>query len=217
MSALHDTLCPSLCPSLCPGACRALWTAVLTNALRDLCGCGTGKGADTQNVRAAARAAAEAWVGPWPRRDFRLVCDLAGLEPEAVHDRLRALIALSPDVRAQKMGPLICAVARPNPPGATTGTATGTATGAPRVSALAPAVAPAVAPAMRRARVKEMLDAGVAPSQMPGRFAAAGQAVPIATVYNDLRHLRQSGAIGYMRRPTGPAPPMIEEQEASHG
>ena len=185
-------------------ACRALWAAVLTNVLRDLCGCGTAKGTNTQNTRAAARAAAEAWVGSFPRRDFRLVCDLAGLEPAAVHDRLRALTRLPLEDRQDRLGLLTLAVAGSNPSN-------------PGPGRRGPATGSVLRPAMRRARVKAMLDAGVAPSQMPEHFAAAGQAVPIATVWNDLRHLRQSGEIGSARRANSPQSVMTQDREGCHG
>ena len=37
------------------------------------------------------RELAEAWVGLYPSRDFKIVCSLAGLDYEAVFDQLRAI------------------------------------------------------------------------------------------------------------------------------
>ena len=59
---------------------RNLWATVLLVAIsdaKDSAGCG---------IRECRIA--QDWIGTYPSPDFRLVCQLAGLEPDAVHERL---------------------------------------------------------------------------------------------------------------------------------
>ena len=182
-------------------ACRELWCAVLTNAVRDLCGCGTTRSAQTLKTMAEAREAAEAWVGTWPSRDFRLVCEGAGLEGRAVHDRLRTLIDLSPEDRRQKMGPFVFAIVQSN----TDGPGKGSGRGSDRSSGGGTGRVPRVT--TRREQVKEMFARGISPSQMPSCFAAAGLQVSMSTIWNDIRWLRASG------RPTRPVPPSASRRK----
>lgn len=66
------------------GRLRRLWQAVLARAIEDAAG---RVGAlDDPDERGQCQRAAAAWVG---RRDFGTVCHLAGLDPDAVRDRLR--------------------------------------------------------------------------------------------------------------------------------
>ena len=53
-------------------ACRTLWRRVLLGVVTDLCGAG---------VNRAGLREAERWVGNWISRDFREVCELAGVDP----------------------------------------------------------------------------------------------------------------------------------------
>ncbi|WP_170566230.1 hypothetical protein [Ruegeria atlantica] len=63
-------------------ACRALWQAVLLRLVRDL----------VSNAPNAVREEAERWVGPYPSRAFREVCDRAGLDADHIHRSLRGWI-----------------------------------------------------------------------------------------------------------------------------
>ena len=76
----------------------ALWQNVLLSVVVDLCAQG-GRHKD-------ARITAERWVGNYPSRDFRLVCILAGFEPEAVWPMLRRLAKLPAEERLRKGGVL---------------------------------------------------------------------------------------------------------------
>ena len=60
-----------------------LWCAVLLAIVHDL--------THPMFEHTTERAAAEAWVGFYPSRDFKTVCSLAGLEYEAVFDQLRTI------------------------------------------------------------------------------------------------------------------------------
>lgn len=77
-----------------PMACRDLWRRVLLGVLTDLCGAGV--------TRAGLREA-ERWVGDWMSRDFREVCELAGVDPVRTHAELSALLPLSPKERRAKV------------------------------------------------------------------------------------------------------------------
>ena len=61
-----------------------LWTSVLLCIVHDL--------SEAGNIM--DRAAAERWVGTFPSRDFREVCELAGFDPEAVWSRLHKFCQL---------------------------------------------------------------------------------------------------------------------------
>lgn len=83
-----------------PVACRALWRRVLLGVVTDLCGAG---------VNRAGLREAERWVGNWISRDFRDVCELAGVDARRTHRALSALLPLSPgqrraEVRARRQG-----------------------------------------------------------------------------------------------------------------
>ena len=71
----------------------ALWVAVLAAVVADI----QTKSFATERQRSAAIS----WVGLYPSRDFRMVCSLAGMDPEAVHDRLRRLINRNKERRAR--------------------------------------------------------------------------------------------------------------------
>ncbi len=75
-------------PHIDPLGCRDLWRSVLLTAVRDLC---------SGPAQWRERQAAELWVGAYPRRAFREVCDLAEIDPFRVHRVLRALRALAPE------------------------------------------------------------------------------------------------------------------------
>lgn len=77
-----------------PRACRTLFRRVLLTVVLDLCGTGV--------CRAELREA-ERWVGRWMSRDFREVCDLAGVDPGRTHAELRALLPLAPRERAARI------------------------------------------------------------------------------------------------------------------
>lgn len=71
-------------------ACLTLWRRVLLGVVRDLCGAG---------VERAVLREAEAWVGNSISRNFREVCELAGVDPCRTHAALSAFVALSPKER----------------------------------------------------------------------------------------------------------------------
>ncbi len=73
-----------------PRACATLWRRVLLTVVTDLCGSG---------VNRAGMRAAERWVGDWISRDFREVCELAGVDPGRTHSELGALLRLTPRER----------------------------------------------------------------------------------------------------------------------
>ena len=73
-----------------PRACRTLFHRVLLTVVTDLCGAG---------VDRAGLREAELWVGQWMSRDFREVCELAGVDPGRTHSELSALLPLSPRER----------------------------------------------------------------------------------------------------------------------
>lgn len=63
-----------------------LWQAVLHTLVADMLT--TNKGRETALLREQARA----WLGRYATRDFVLVCHLAGVDPQATHDRLTAAV-----------------------------------------------------------------------------------------------------------------------------
>jgi hypothetical protein len=69
---------------------RALWQAVLLAMAHDLC---------LKGSFSRARDEAEAWLGDYPTRHFKLICFLAGFDDEAVWDRLRQLRMKAPKDR----------------------------------------------------------------------------------------------------------------------
>lgn len=71
-------------------ACRTLWRRVLITAVSDLC---------AEGVRRAGQIEAERWIGSWVSKDFREVCELAGVDPVRTHAELSALLPLSPRER----------------------------------------------------------------------------------------------------------------------
>ena len=68
---------------------RRLWQSVLLNVFRDLCA--KGDSAFAYN----ARMMAQRWVGDFPSRDFKMVCDLCGFEPAATHMRMMEITRMS--------------------------------------------------------------------------------------------------------------------------
>lgn len=74
---------------------RRLWLEVLGAVVRDL--------QSTSLASKSARDDAISWVGTFPSRDFREVCSLACLDPEAVHCRLRRMIDASPEGQAKHL------------------------------------------------------------------------------------------------------------------
>lgn len=79
-----------------PYACRELWRRVLLTVITDLCG-------HSGSVDQGALKAAEHWVGAYPTRDFRLVCELAGVDPGRAHAALRGLLSASPKERSAEI------------------------------------------------------------------------------------------------------------------
>jgi len=64
---------------------QTLWRSVIDQALSDACGVGIRCGV-TESVSSALRRSARAWF--WHKtEDFRDVCDMAGMDPNAVRDR----------------------------------------------------------------------------------------------------------------------------------
>ncbi|MFK7942089.1 MAG: hypothetical protein AB8B85_04115 [Paracoccaceae bacterium] len=68
---------------------RRLWHSVMLNVFRDLCI--TGESAAAHN----ARSMAARWVGTYPTSDFKLVCELCGVDAETTHMRMREIILMS--------------------------------------------------------------------------------------------------------------------------
>lgn len=164
-----------------PRGCHALWAAVLARMIHDLCAPGA-----SRTSAARLRRDAERWVGAYPSREFRMVCECAGLEAEAVHVRLRALIALPVAERRETLsGCLDSQHPRRDAPHDKAGPAL----------TLRP-----LSPRARRDRLARLFRQGVAPADMPAACAAEGHHVTITTVYNDLAHLRAEGRIGFAGR-----------------
>jgi hypothetical protein len=63
-----------------------LWQSVLLAAALDI------KSPNAHLYRERARDLAIAWVGAFPSKDFRMVCALAGLEPDHIHPQFLKLI-----------------------------------------------------------------------------------------------------------------------------
>ena len=62
---------------------QALWAAVVLAVINDLL---------TKSPHGFAdRKRAESWVSSYKTPDFKMVCALAGLDPEAAHDQLLAI------------------------------------------------------------------------------------------------------------------------------
>ena len=88
---------PEVLGRAAPSPERRLWASVLLTQVDDLCA-----------GNPAVRSEAAAWFG---RRDFGEVCHLAGLDPDAVRDRLRgALAATGAMPRGRGWSVPVCAV-----------------------------------------------------------------------------------------------------------
>ena len=59
---------------------HTLWVRVLHRLVQDAFGKG---------CTAAEQSDAVSMIGDWPSRDFREICELAGFDPDYVHDALR--------------------------------------------------------------------------------------------------------------------------------
>ena len=71
-----------------------LWSSVLLLAVTDATssvGCG---------VRESRKA--QSWIGDYPSRDFREICNLAGLDSDAVHDRVHPYIQVTKKEQEEK-------------------------------------------------------------------------------------------------------------------
>ena len=104
-SLMHGTANASVSSLWSPqsphGALR-LWRAVLEEQVHDLSDLTVTYKPNRPPLVIKSRACelAEAWVGDYPSRNFCQVCDLAGLESDAVHAQLRRLLALPEHIRA---------------------------------------------------------------------------------------------------------------------
>ena len=76
---------------------RELWSAVILMATADLCTDGPG----TRGTGPVDRYRAEKWVGNYPNRNFRMVCHMAGVDPEVIHPQLKAVVAMPMHERIQ--------------------------------------------------------------------------------------------------------------------
>lgn len=80
-----------------------LWQAILTEQVHDLfsltCQHHPTRGPIVFKSRACEDA--ETWVGAFPSQNFNEVCMLAGLDPVAVHERLRRILSLPDHERAK--------------------------------------------------------------------------------------------------------------------
>lgn len=65
---------------------RQLWQHVLLATLADL--------RSKSEHRRRDRDFARRWVGHYPSRDFQLVCDLAGLDPDSAHQYFRQVAGI---------------------------------------------------------------------------------------------------------------------------
>jgi hypothetical protein len=81
---------------------QRLWRAVLEEQVHDLFDLQIVRQDVSGPVVVKSRACemSETWVGDYPSRNFCEVCDLAGLESEAVHSKLKRLLALPEHIRA---------------------------------------------------------------------------------------------------------------------
>ena len=77
-----------------PQSERGLWVGVILVLVADLC---------SQRVHSFERDAAEQWIGTWPSRDFKMVSALAGIDPDALHDRLKEIRRMPIDQRASML------------------------------------------------------------------------------------------------------------------
>lgn len=66
------------------GAQVRLWGAVLEAQLKDFL-------VPDKRRKSLAYSKAVAWFGSFPARDFVMVCDFAGFDPEAIHERALAI------------------------------------------------------------------------------------------------------------------------------
>ena len=104
-SLMHGTANASVSslwsPQSSEGAQR-LWRAVLEEQVHDLFDLRIVRQDVSGPVVIKSRACelAEEWVGTFASRNFCEVCDLAGLEGEAVHSKLKRLLALPDHIRA---------------------------------------------------------------------------------------------------------------------
>lgn len=80
-----------------------LWQAVLLNQVRDLFLVRVWKNASKGQVIHKPKDCldAERWVGSYPSQNFKLVCDLAGFDAAAVHERMSRILALPVEIRAK--------------------------------------------------------------------------------------------------------------------
>lgn len=92
MTLIHRHRGPGHAPG---GNCpyRRLGAEIVWRAIADLCSPSTYLAGEREDV--------ERWIGSYPTKDFRIVCDLAGLEAEAAWSRLRALADLPVKERAR--------------------------------------------------------------------------------------------------------------------
>ena len=66
---------------------RNLWATVLQVAINDA--------TDQKGCTHREHVEARRWIGQFPSRNFRTVCFLAGLDPDATHGRLKRALDLT--------------------------------------------------------------------------------------------------------------------------
>ena len=193
-------------------SCRMLWSAVLISVLRDLCAGG---------YRSRERRDAERWVGDFPTKDFKTVCQLADLDPSQVHEWLSGLIPLSIDERrnnaAARLGckptqignALMVRQQRVVDTDPQTDIASHAGQG-PETSS-----ATVISLTQRRDKGAGMIEGGMSPTGMPDALADEGIRVPMNTVWNDLPHLRKKGRIDCTRPPAS-TPPSNQTPPSAH-
>lgn len=69
------------------GPCALLWQTVLVSIVKDVLA------VSKNDLARLNKRKALAYVGTFPSKDFRVVCDLAGLDPDELHRRLLVLIS----------------------------------------------------------------------------------------------------------------------------
>ena len=191
-------------------ACRELWCAVLLTALRDLCQPGG---------KSPQRDAAERWVGDWPDQNFRMVCHLAGIDPDWLHGALDRLVKKPVAERRHHLATLLDC-----PPGRIGSRLMVRQEAFEEPDCTVPKAGQGVretdpvplSAGDRRNRVAAMFRQGVAPTDMSHAFAVQGHNVSMATLWNDIRVLRSAGRIGYAKTRGSTGKPACSSKPIHH-
>lgn len=66
-----------------------LWAAVLLQAIKDA--------TNNKGVTYLDHEHAKRWLGPFPSKDFRFICNMIGIDPDAAHERIKYKLNLVRD------------------------------------------------------------------------------------------------------------------------